>query len=63
MLLFHIKGPTCFNDLKIINGKQCDTYQEACRELDLLPDDTHLNKCLEEASILHTPTKLRELFA
>ena len=21
MLLFHIKGPTCFNDLKTINGK------------------------------------------
>ena len=63
MLLFHIKGPTCFKDLKTINNKLCSTYKEACNELNLLPDDTHLYKCLEEANISESPNALRELFA
>ena len=42
MLLFYIKGPTCFADLKIIDKEVCETYQLACKKLNLLDDDDHL---------------------
>ncbi|KAI8120452.1 hypothetical protein CVS40_8292 [Lucilia cuprina] len=36
MLLNIIKGPTCFRDLKIINGRECETFREACEVLGLM---------------------------
>ena len=63
MLLFHIPGPTCFKDLRTIDNVTYNTYKEACLALNLLPDDEHLYKCLKEAAVIDSASKLRELFA
>ena len=39
MLLFHVKGPKSFKDLRTINGDIKPTFKEACKEYGLLLDD------------------------
>lgn len=63
MLLHHIKGPQCFNDLKTINGSLHPTYRAACLEYGLLEDDNHWNIALTEASLTNMPKQIRALFA
>lgn len=42
LLLLHVKAATCFDDLKVVNGHQFDTYDEACLARGLIIDDTGL---------------------
>ena len=49
MLLHIIKGPTCYEDLRMVNGRIHDTYKEACDALGLL-DDGEWDNALMEAS-------------
>ena len=37
-----MKGPTCFEDLRTVNGELCSGFQEACQKLGLLEDDTEI---------------------
>ncbi|GFX34531.1 ATP-dependent DNA helicase [Trichonephila clavipes] len=41
MLLHHVRGPTSFTELKIVNGQKCQTYREACEARRLLENDNH----------------------
>lgn len=63
MLLLREKGALSFNSLKTINGKFCQTSQEACKELGLLDGDQYWHDTLFEAARMHTPNYLRVLFA
>ena len=63
MLLHVVRGPTCFDDLKTVNGEVCATYREACTRLGLLEDDAHWDSALTEASIGRKARQLRNLFA
>ena len=63
MLLHHVKGPSCFDDLKKVNGTTCITYRQACLQLGLIPDDNHLNHALTEANMSQSPHLIRKLFA
>ena len=58
MLLFKIRGPTSFESLK--QGQP--TFQEACRAMGLLEDDTHWEETISEAAVSKSPSKLRDLF-
>lgn len=62
MLLHEIRGPTSFSDLKTVNGILHNTFQSACNVLGLLEDDNHWNNTSNEASLIGSPSKLRELF-
>lgn len=62
MLLHHIKGPTCFSDLKTINGSECETFREACELLGLLENDAQWDLAMQEAALCSSPFKIRELF-
>ena len=42
MLLYHVKGPTCFEDLRTVNGQICETFQQACIQLGLFEDDSEI---------------------
>lgn len=63
MLLHQIKGPTCFKDLKIVEGLERDSYHEACLAMGLLENDNQWDETLKEAKDSDSPSKLRNLFA
>lgn len=63
LLLHEVRGPTCFNDLKTVSGVAHPSYQSACQAIELLEDDTHWDRTLEEATIIDSPRKIRQLFA
>ena len=50
ILLNIIKGPTCYEDIHIVNGATYPNFKDACHALSLLDSDKKLNECLIEAS-------------
>ena len=59
----HCRGKTSFQDMRTLeNGKVCETYQEACRELGLLRDDYEWQQVLEEAAGSKLCPQIRELY-
>jgi len=63
MLLHHKRGATSFDDLKTIDGVSCQSFQEACRQLGLLEDDTEKDNAMMEASSVRFGPQLRLAFA
>ncbi|GFX41097.1 ATP-dependent DNA helicase [Trichonephila clavipes] len=63
LLLHHVRGPTSFTELKIVNGQECQTYREACEARQLLENDYHWDEILEEAVQCQSPDKINELYA
>jgi len=62
MLLHHVRGPTLFKNLKIVNSVEYPTFQRACQALGLLEDEKHWDDTLTEAALFHSASHLRELF-
>lgn len=62
MLLHQIRGPTCFEDLRTVDGNIYINYRSACKSLGLLEDDQHWKNTLTEAAINEHPHKIRQLF-
>ena len=58
----HCKGKTSFMELKSFNGEKKETYQEVCRELGLLQDDSEWDQVLTEGAAIKLSPALRELF-
>ncbi|KAJ9566736.1 hypothetical protein OSB04_002702 [Centaurea solstitialis] len=63
VLLSHISGPTCFEDLYTVNGLLHPTFRKAALERGLIETDDNLSQCLAEASLFQFPGALRRLFA
>ena len=63
VLLHHVPGATCFEDLRSVNGAVCQTYQEACQQRGLLQDDGEWEMTLQEATFVRMPVQIRQLFA
>jgi hypothetical protein len=49
ILLNHVRGTTCFQDLKTVEGVVLNSFQEACQKLGLLQDDTEIEHAMREA--------------
>ena len=49
ILLNHVPGPTCFEDLKTVDGVVLKSFQEACQKLGLLEDDQEVQHAMSEA--------------
>jgi PIF1-like helicase len=62
ILLIHVKGLTCFEDLLTVNGIRYQTFQKAALERGLIETDDSLSHCLNEASIFQFPIALRRFF-
>lgn len=62
LLLHNVRGPTSLRDIKSVDGQLCATFREACQRRGLLEDDCYLKSTLQEASTVHSATKLRDLF-
>ena len=63
LLLHIVRGPTSFDDLRVVDGQRCCTFKEACSRRGLLEDDAHRKETLEQAAVRQSPVKLRNLFA
>jgi len=49
LLLMHVRGPTCFTDLKIYEGQVEQTYRDACNARNLLRDDQEWIRVMSDA--------------
>lgn len=58
----HCKGKTSFQNLMTVNGLPRSSYQEVCRELGLLQDDSEWDKALTESAVTENCPALREFF-
>lgn len=63
MLLYIVKGPRSWEDLKTVNGIVHETFKAACAARGILETDEEFDHCLEEAGIMQTGRQLRNLFA
>lgn len=63
MLLRHRSGARSFDDLKTVNGILFLTFHDACRALGLLTTENDISATMEECILLHSPSRLRQLFA
>lgn len=63
MLLHHVRGPTCFKDLKKHNDQEMSTFKEACEAKGLLENDNHWDETPEKAVQCRSAAKVRKLFA
>ncbi|XP_047978732.1 uncharacterized protein LOC125220620 [Salvia hispanica] len=61
-LLNVVKGATCYEDLRFVNGVQYDTFRDACFALGLLDDDKEYIDGIVEASFWSSAHSLRLLF-
>ncbi|OMO67949.1 DNA helicase PIF1, ATP-dependent [Corchorus olitorius] len=62
LMLNEIRGATCYEDLRTVDGIVYDTFREACLAMDLLGDDSEWIRAMEEASQVQTGDQLRRLF-
>ncbi|KAK7260859.1 hypothetical protein RIF29_27158 [Crotalaria pallida] len=63
VLLNHVRGPTCWEDLLTVNGTQYQKFKQSAQQWGLLESDNSIRDCLVEASNLRAPVSLRRLFA
>ena len=59
----HSKGKASYLDLQTVNGHCHETFQEACRALGFLQDDTEWDATLRDAAITQLCPQIREFFA
>ena len=57
-----VRGPTSFQNLHTVDGVEHPTFRESCLARGLLEDDGEWRQCLQEGSVMHTSSRLRQLF-
>ncbi|XP_073059568.1 uncharacterized protein [Primulina eburnea] len=62
ILLNHVRGPTSFEDLMIVNGVTYSTVKESAQMRGLLQQDDYIIQCLEEARAVKMSSSFRRLF-
>ena len=62
ILLTHVPGPTCFEDLKTVDGVVLKSFQEACQKLGLLEDDQEVQHAMREACSIRFGDQLISFF-
>ncbi|KAK9705842.1 hypothetical protein RND81_07G086300 [Saponaria officinalis] len=63
IMLNHIKGPKCFEDIRTVNGVVYPTYREACYAIGIISDDKEYIDAIVEASFWGSGCYLRNLFS
>ncbi|XP_016178034.1 uncharacterized protein LOC107620384 [Arachis ipaensis] len=62
LLLNFLKGPTCYEDIKTIDGAVYSSFRDACYAMGLLDDDKEYIDTIKEASHWGLGEYLRKLF-
>lgn len=63
VLLLHVRGATCFQDLRSVDGVLHPTFKEAAIQRHLLESDVEWEHCLDEAVVFQLPPQMRHTFA
>lgn len=63
MLLHNKAEAQSYEDLRTIDGHICPTFQDACRSMGLLEDDSERDAAMTEAASIRFGSHLRDLFA
>jgi hypothetical protein len=63
MLLNCIKGATSYEHLRIVDGKEHDTFKDACIAMGLLAADNEWHQAMEEAGVWALGRQSRDMFA
>ncbi|XP_013665093.3 uncharacterized protein LOC106369492 [Brassica napus] len=63
VLINKVKGPTCYADIRTVNGVIHPSYEDACFDLGLLDDDKEYIEGLKECSFWASSGYARKLFA
>ncbi|KAM0849405.1 hypothetical protein ACQ4PT_053753 [Festuca glaucescens] len=63
VLLNHVTGATCYDDLKTVNGQLLGSFREAAERRGLIEGDNTLDDSLTESTLFEMPSSLRRLFA
>lgn len=63
LLLQHVRGPTCWEDLLTVNGEQFNSFRQAAVALNLVENEQHIIDTLEEALEQNVHFQVRFLFA
>jgi len=63
MLLNYVKGATSYKHLRIVDGRDHDTFKDACIAMGLLAYDNEWDQALEKASVWASGRQLRDMFA
>jgi hypothetical protein len=63
MLLNCVKGATSYKHLRTVDGREHDTFKDACIAMGLLADDNEWDQALEEASVWALGQHLCDMFA
>ncbi|XP_024882171.1 uncharacterized protein LOC112461236, partial [Temnothorax curvispinosus] len=63
MLLLHVAGAKCYEDLRTVNGVLYEMFKDAAKTRNLIESDDQWDKTLEEAKESQMPAQIRELFA
>ncbi|KAG5525404.1 hypothetical protein RHGRI_031907 [Rhododendron griersonianum] len=62
ILLNHVRAPESWEDILVVDGVECSTFQLAAEQRGLLECDNSIRQCLAEASSTHMPSALRRMF-
>ena len=57
-----MRGPTSFEDIRTVNGKEYKTFADAARARGLAENYSEWDDCLNEGSLFIIPNQLRTLF-
>jgi len=63
MLLNCVKGATSYKHLRTVDGREHDTFKDACIAMGLLADDNEWHQALEEAGVWALGRQLCDMFA
>ena len=63
VLLNHVTGATCYDDLKTVDGQLLGSFCEATERRGLIEGDNTLDDSLTESTLFEMPSSLRRLFA
>ncbi|GBM94812.1 hypothetical protein AVEN_69364-1 [Araneus ventricosus] len=61
MLLFHVPGSKCFEELPTYDSVTMDSFKEVCHARNLLEDDGEWRNCLREASNFSDACKVKAI--
>jgi len=63
MLLNCVKSVTSYEHLRTVDGREHDTFKDACITMGLLADDNEWDQALEKAGVWASGRQLRDMFA
>ena len=58
MLLLRVPNPTCYADLRTVNGTIHAQFSDACQAMGLLADDETWDATLKETKYYYTPKQV-----